>query len=95
VIAFKPNRLDVFALGPDHTLKHIAWDETQWSGMESLGGQLLGMPHAVFWGPISQGVLKPHLFRIDVFSKAPGAAPLWHKTWDTNGWRGWEKVFIF
>jgi hypothetical protein len=95
VIAFKANRLDVFALGPDHDLKHIAWDGTGWSPLESLGGQLLGMPHAVSWGPIHQGIPKPDLFRVDVFSKAPGPAPLWHKTWDSNGWQGWEKVFTF
>jgi hypothetical protein len=38
VVAWGPNRLDVFVTGPDRALHHKAWDGDTWSDYETLGG---------------------------------------------------------
>ena len=38
VVAWGPNRLDVFVVGPDSALHHKSWTGTAWTDYESLGG---------------------------------------------------------
>jgi hypothetical protein len=41
------SRLDVFALGTDDSLFHIAWDGTRWSSWEARGGSYVPSPEVV------------------------------------------------
>jgi hypothetical protein len=38
VVAWGPNRLDVFVVGPDSALHHKSWTGSSWTDYESLGG---------------------------------------------------------
>jgi hypothetical protein len=49
-----PNRIDVFVIGPDHTLYHQWFDGSRWSGWaENLGGYCLYGVAAAREAPIS------------------------------------------
>ena len=75
VVAWGPNRLDVFAQGTDFAMWHKWWDGSAWgpsvSDWESLGGILTSEPVAVAWAEN----------RLDVFVRGTDSA-LWHKWWD-------------
>ena len=62
-----PNSIDVFALGPDKTMRRGQWDGTIWHGWESLGGSFTSGPAAISRGPNS----------IDVFALGLDKA-MWH-----------------
>ena len=89
VVAWGPNRLDVFAQGTDFAMWHKWWDGSAWgpsvSDWESLGGILTSEPVAVAWGEN----------RLDVFVRGTDSA-LWHKWWDGNAWgpsvTDWESL---
>jgi hypothetical protein len=88
VVAWGPNRLDVFAMGDTpFELYHKAWDGQKWSpsqtAWENLGGTICSGPCVAAWGPN----------RLDVFAvggTAPG--PLFHLSWDGLGWTPWEDL---
>ena len=79
VVAWGPNRIDVFVLGTDRALYHKAWDGSAWwpstTGYEGLGGVCTCVPQAVAWGPN----------RLDVFVTGTDRA-LYHKWWDGSRW---------
>ncbi|MCP5518910.1 MAG: hypothetical protein H7A45_16830 [Verrucomicrobiales bacterium] len=64
VVAWGPDRLDVFARAVDDQLWHNGWGGVRWGGWESLGGVLLGSPAVVSHGPN----------RLDVFSRHADSA---------------------
>jgi len=70
VVAWGPNRLDIFAMGTDSALYHRWWDGANWGGWESLGGTLESPPKAVAWSAN----------RLDVFAVGTDSA-LWHRRW--------------
>jgi len=80
LVAWGPNRLDVFVLGTDRALYHKAWDGSAWrpstSGYAGLGGICTSVPQALAWGPN----------RLDVFVTGTDRA-LYHKAWDGSAWR--------
>ena len=51
VVSWGPNRLDVFGVGTDNALYHMAWNGSSWSGWNRLGGILVAPVDAVAWGP--------------------------------------------
>ena len=79
VVAWGPNRLDVFVLGTDHALYHKWWDGANWgpslTGWEYLGGICASAPKVVAWGPN----------RLDIFVLGMDLA-LYHKWWDGANW---------
>ncbi|GGX84813.1 zinc metalloprotease [Massilia dura] len=79
VVAWGPNRLDVFVLGTDRALYHKWWDGAGWgpsvTGYEHMGGVCTSVPQAVAWGPN----------RLDVFVTGTDSA-LYHKWFDGSGW---------
>ena len=80
VVAWGPNRLDVFVLGTDHALYHKAWDGANWYpsvlvDWEYLGGTCASAPKVVAWGPN----------RLDIFVLGMDLA-LYHKWWDGANW---------
>jgi hypothetical protein len=81
VVAWAPNRLDVFALGTDSALYHRWWNGSTWGGWESLGGTLASPPEVVSWGTN----------RLDVFALGTDHA-LWHRWWNGSAWGGWESL---
>ena len=81
VVAWAPNRLDVFVVGTDSALWHRWWDGAHWGGWESLGGVLESPPEVVSWGTN----------RLDVFALGTDHA-LWHRWWDGSHWGGWESL---
>jgi hypothetical protein len=81
VVAWGPNRLDVFAMGPDSALLHRWWDGANWGGWESLGGTIVSPPEVVSWDTN----------RLDVFALSTDHA-LWHRGWDGANWGGWESL---
>jgi hypothetical protein len=85
VVAWGPDRLDVFARRSDASLWHKYWDGSAWSAAESLGGTLGGTladaPTAVSWGEN----------RLDVFVRGTNSA-LFHKWWDGSKWGGFENL---
>jgi len=81
VVAWGPNRLDIFAVGTDSALWHRWWDGASWGGWESLGGVLTSPPEVVSWGTN----------RLDVFALGTDHA-LWHRWWDGTAWGGWESL---
>jgi hypothetical protein len=81
VVAWAPNRLDIFVVGTDSALWHRWWDGNAWGGWESLGGVLASPPEVVSW----------NTNRLDVFALGTDHA-LWHRWWDGNSWGGWESL---
>ena len=81
VVAWAPNRLDIFVVGTDSALWHRWWDGLAWGGWESLGGVLTTPPEVVSWGTN----------RLDVFALGTDHA-LWHRWWDGSSWGGWESL---
>ena len=81
VVAWAPNRLDVFAVGTDSALWHRWWDGSSWGGWESLGGVLESPPEVVSW----------NTNRLDIFVVGTDHA-LWHRWWDGFSWGGWESL---
>ena len=53
VTSWAPNRLDIFALGQDLALWHMAWDgaQSRWQPWASLDGTLHSPPSVATWGP--------------------------------------------
>lgn len=82
-VASGPNRLDLFVRGLDGGCYHkwsvngSTWEPVVRGGSfwESLGGQIVGTPAAVSWGPN----------RLDVLAQGTNGAPL-HKWWDGTAW---------
>jgi hypothetical protein len=81
VVAWAPNRLDIFVVGTDSALWHRWWDGSSWGGWESLGGVLSSPPEVVSWGTN----------RLDIFALGTDHA-LWHRWWDGSSWGGWEPL---
>jgi hypothetical protein len=81
VVAWAPNRLDVFAVGTDSALYHRWWDGSAWGGWEGLGGTLVSPPEVVSWGTN----------RLDIFAVGTDHA-LYHRWWDGTAWGGWESL---
>lgn len=51
VVAWGPNRLDLFGVGLDSAMWHRWWDGRSWNNWEFLGGQLTSSPIPAAWGP--------------------------------------------
>ena len=81
VVAWAPNRLDIFVVGTDTALWHRWWDGSSWGGWESLGGIIVSAPEVVSW----------NTNRLDVFALGTDHA-LWHRWWDGSSWGGWESL---
>ena len=81
VVAWAPNRLDIFVVGTDSALWHRWWDGSSWGGWESLGGIIVSAPEVVSW----------NTNRLDVFALGTDHA-LWHRWWDGSSWGGWESL---
>jgi len=79
VVAWGPNRLDVFVIGTDSALYHKWWSGSAWgpslTGYEYMGGACQREPRAVAWGPN----------RLDVFVIGTDSA-LYHKWWNGAAW---------
>jgi ABC-type taurine transport system substrate-binding protein len=79
VVAWGPNRLDVFVLGSDRALYHKWWNGSAWgpsvTGYENMGGVCTSSPQVVAWGPD----------RLDVFVTGTTSA-LHHKWWNGSAW---------
>src|SRR5215469_3404740 len=81
VVAWAPNRLDIFVVGTDSALWHRWWDGSQWGSWESLGGIIVSPPEVVSW----------NTNRLDIFALGTDHA-LWHRWWDGSQWGGWESL---
>ncbi len=81
VVAWAPNRLDIFVVGTDSALWHRWWNGSAWGGWESLGGVIVSPPEVVSWGTN----------RLDIFALGTDHA-LWHRWWDGSHWGGWESL---
>ncbi len=79
-VAWGPNRLDIFGIGTDSALYHMAWNGSSWSGWNRLGGILIQEVDAVAWGPN----------RLDVFGIGTDSA-LYHMAWNGSSWSGWNR----
>jgi hypothetical protein len=79
VSSWGPNRLDIFYVAPDRTVRHKWHDVGGWGyGEEPLGGQVVSAPAATSWGP----------GRIDI--AAVGLTyGISHRAYD-GGWRDWD-----
>ncbi|KAJ6499817.1 hypothetical protein DFH09DRAFT_1289897 [Mycena vulgaris] len=77
VVAWGPNRLDVFVVGSeDRGLYQKFWDGETWNnGFVNLGGQHRTSPSVVSWG----------LDRIDIFTEGMDSVT-YHKWWDGKQW---------
>jgi hypothetical protein len=79
VVAWGPDRLDVFVTGTDGALYHKWWDGAHWgpslTGFERLGGVCIGEPEVVTCGPN----------RLDIFVIGTDSA-LYHKWWNGTAW---------
>lgn len=84
VVAWGPNRLDVFAVGDDAQMWHKAWDG-DWrpsaKAWEPLGGVFTSAPDAVAWGP----------GRLDVFALGLDAQ-MYHQWWQGSWGPDWEPL---
>jgi hypothetical protein len=84
-VSWGPDRLDVFAAGPDDALHHIARDGATWGAWESLGGSLqpapMRRPAVVAWEP----------GRLDVLAVFDDGA-LHHRAWTRSAWSPWESL---
>jgi len=89
VVAWGPNRLDVFVLGTDRAAYHKWWNGAAWgpsvTGYEQQGGVCLTAPEVAAWSPN----------RLDVFVLGTDRA-LYHKWWNGAAWgpslTGWESL---
>lgn len=79
VVAWGPNRLDIFVIGTDSALYHKWWNGSAWgpsiTGYENMGGTCTSQPRVVAWGPN----------RLDVFVTGTDSA-LYHKWWNGSAW---------
>jgi serine protease AprX len=79
VVAWGPNRLDVFVVGTDSGLYHKWWNGSAWgpsvTGYENQGGKIISDPKSVAWGPN----------RLDTFIVGTDRA-LYHKWWNGSAW---------
>jgi len=83
-VAWGPNRIDLFAIGVQGTLRHKYWDGASWgpkSGWDSLGSLCTGIPEVVSWGPE----------RLDVFVFGK-STHIFHRAYDSTGWQAWEDM---
>jgi hypothetical protein len=83
ISSWAPGRLDIFALGGDHSMQHLAFDwsfPSGWQdwGWDALGGYLTSPPAAVSWGS----------GRIDVFAVG-GDNAMQHLAWDAQFCTTW------
>jgi hypothetical protein len=76
-VSWAPNRLDVFALGPNGTIYHTWNTGGPWPNWEALGGRFLHTPAAVSWGSN----------RLDAFAVGVDTEGVFHKYW--NGGPSW------
>ena len=81
VVAWAPDRLDVFVIGADRALYHKWWNGAAWGpslagAYEKLDGICLTRPEVVAWGPN----------RLDMFVIGTNSA-LYHKWWDGTAWK--------
>jgi hypothetical protein len=76
------NPLDVFAIGVDGNLLHAWYYQSQWNGLENLGGDILvGSPCVVTGGP----------HNLEVF--AIGAdGNLYDRYWSGGSWSNWSNL---
>jgi hypothetical protein len=89
IVSWGPNRLDIFAIGPNDNLLHKAWDGAQWlpsrTEWENLGGICRSAPAVCCWGPN----------RLDIVVIGSDGG-LFHKAWDGTQWlpsrTGWEPL---
>src|ERR1035438_5245772 len=81
VVAWGPNRLDVFGLGTDYAMYHKAWLGNSWQPQwEYLGGKFNSPPAVASWAAN----------RLDVFGLGTDNA-MYHKAWLGNSWQPqWE-----
>jgi hypothetical protein len=77
-------RLDVFYRGTNGALKHLYWNGSAWSGVEDLGGQLIGGPDPLV--RFVSGTLW-----IEVFMRGTDNN-LYRKVWNGSVWGGFEFV---
>jgi hypothetical protein len=75
IVAWGPNRLDIFALWSDLSMYHKAWDGSNWSDWWPLGGEFKTGPAVASWGPN----------RLDVFGLGKSMG-LYHKAWMGDHW---------
>jgi hypothetical protein len=79
VVAWGPNRLDVFVIGTNSQLYHKWWNGSAWgpslTGYEAMGGVCTSQPRVTSWGPN----------RLDVFVTGTDSA-LYHKWWNGSAW---------
>ena len=79
VVAWGPNRLDVFAIGTTSRLYHKWWNGAGWgpslTSYEDMGGTIISSPEVAAWGPN----------RLDVFVVGTNKR-LYHKWWNGAGW---------
>jgi hypothetical protein len=89
VVAWGPNRLDIFAVWSDLSMYHKAWTGSSWSGWSPLGGAFRSGPAVASWGPN----------RLDVFGLG-NSLGMYHKAWmgtlwhpSNPSWQGLGGVF--
>jgi hypothetical protein len=81
VVAWGPDRLDVFGTDSNQAALHKAWNGQAWTGWVPLSSPASSAPAVVSWGPN----------RLDVFAVRPDSA-LVHKAWNGKNWSDWESV---
>jgi hypothetical protein len=81
VVAWGPDRLDVFGTDSNQAALHKAWNGQAWTGWVPLNSPASSAPAVVSWGPN----------RLDVFAVKPDRA-LVHKAWNGKSWSGWDPV---
>jgi Repeat of unknown function (DUF346) len=82
-----PDRLDVFAVGPDGDLLHTAWNGQDWSEFASLGAPAIGAAGIQQQVPLSGSVAACRCGRDRIAVFLRGArGDLIVKWWDGTGW---------
>ncbi len=89
VVAWGPDRLDIFGLGTNNSMYHKAWTGSSWypspTDWESIGGVFNSPPSAVSWGSD----------RLDIFGLGTNNS-MFHKAWTGSSWfpspTGWEGI---
>ncbi|KAK4644018.1 hypothetical protein QC761_301050 [Podospora bellae-mahoneyi] len=83
VVAWGPNRLDVFAKGKDSAIWYRWWNGRAWGSWESMGGRMKGSTSTTAWSAN----------RLDLFAVSAQDSSLQHKWWDGSRWNsGWENL---